>query len=160
MSIELERRGLGGETPEKVKRGLELAAYFTVPKMQTVHKQLALMAAMKAHFQNKNYSTALSFANRMIKNGGSPKLVEQAKKYKVQCERNPTDKIEIEYDLFADFELCAGSHTPIYPNQPSVSDPFTGAKYHEQYRGTVDTIAQVTEVGAAGSGLRLWVAGQ
>lgn len=77
MSIELERRALGTDTPEKLKRSLELAAYFTVPKLEMAHKQLALMAAMKFHFTNKNYSSALNFANQMISNGGSPKLLEQ-----------------------------------------------------------------------------------
>ncbi|KAI5305919.1 hypothetical protein KEM56_002858, partial [Ascosphaera pollenicola] len=160
MSIELERRALGTETPEKLKRSLELAAYFTVPKLEMAHKQLALMAAMKFHFSNKNYSSALNFANQMINNGGSAKLMEQAKKVKAQCERNPQDRVEIEFDHFADFKLCAASHTPIYANQPSVTDPYTLASYHEKYRGSVDRIANVTEIGAPASGLRLWVPGQ
>ncbi|KAI5282881.1 hypothetical protein KEM52_003563 [Ascosphaera acerosa] len=157
MSIELERRALGTDTPEKLKRSLELAAYFTVPKLEMAHKQLALMTAMKFHFSNKNFSCALSFANQMIANGGSAKLLEQARKVKAQCERNPQDKVEIEFDHFADFGLCAASHTPIYANQPSVLDPFTQAVYHEQYKGSLDRIANVTEIGAPASGLRLWV---
>jgi coatomer protein complex subunit alpha (xenin) len=77
MSIELERRSLSTDTPEGLKRSLELSAYFTIPKLEVAHRQLALMAAMKLAFQNKNYSSALSFANRMIANGGSAKLLEQ-----------------------------------------------------------------------------------
>lgn len=77
MSIELERRALGTDTPEKLKRSLELAAYFTIPKLEVAHRQLALMAAMKFCFQNKNFLSALSFANRIIANGGNPKLIEQ-----------------------------------------------------------------------------------
>lgn len=178
MSIELERRALPTESPEDLKRALELSAYFTIPKLEVAHRQLALMAAMKLAFQNKNYSSALSFANRMIANGGSAKLLEQvslnlrsacyymiltmtlqAKKIKAQCERNPHDKIEVDFDQFADFEICAASYTPIYSGSPSVSDPYTGAKYHEQYKGSVDRIAEVTEIGAPASGLRLFVSG-
>lgn len=77
MSIELERRSVPTDTPENLKRSLELSAYFTIPKLEVAHRQLALMAAMKFAFANKNYSSALSFANRMLANGGSPKLLEQ-----------------------------------------------------------------------------------
>ncbi|KAF7628832.1 putative coatomer subunit alpha [Aspergillus flavus] len=160
MSIELERRSVGTDTPENLKRSLELSAYFTIPKLEVAHRQLALMAAMKLAFANKNYSSALSFANRMLANGGSPKLLDQAKKIKTQCERSPQDKIDIEFDQFAEFDICAASHSPIYSGSPSVSDPFTGAKYHEQYKGTVCRISDVTEIGAPASGLRLYVPGQ
>ena len=81
MSIELERRklSLAGDTSSEdhQKRQLELSAYFTIPKLDVSHRQLALMAAMKLAFSNKQYSSALSFANRVIANGGSPKLVDQ-----------------------------------------------------------------------------------
>lgn len=77
MSLELERRSISTDTPENLKRSLELSAYFTIPKLEVAHRQLALMAAMKFSFANKNYSSALSFANRMLANGGSPKLLDQ-----------------------------------------------------------------------------------
>jgi coatomer protein complex subunit alpha (xenin) len=79
MSLELERRALSTDSEENLKRSLELSAYFTMPKLEVAHRQLALMAAMKLAATNKNYSSALSFANRMIANGGSPKLVDQAR---------------------------------------------------------------------------------
>ncbi|CAI7672070.1 unnamed protein product [Penicillium bialowiezense] len=160
MSIELERRTLTADTPENLKRSLELSAYFTIPKLEVAHRQLALMAAMKFAFANKNYGSALSFANRMLANGGSAKLLEQAKKIKAQCERNPQDQIDIDFDPFAEFDICAASYTPIYNGSPSVSDPFTGAKYHPQYKGSVDRISEVTEIGAPASGLRLFVPSQ
>jgi len=78
MSIELERRAVaasGGE--DSLKRQLELSAYFTVPKLDVSHRQLALMAAMRLAFTNKQYSSALSFANRVLANGGAAKLVDQ-----------------------------------------------------------------------------------
>lgn len=78
MSIELERRSLstsGGE--DSLKRQLELSAYFTVPKLDVSHRQLALMAAMRLAFTNKQFSSALSFANRVLANGGAAKLVDQ-----------------------------------------------------------------------------------
>ncbi|PGH23813.1 hypothetical protein AJ80_02061 [Polytolypa hystricis UAMH7299] len=160
MSIELERRSIGTDTPEKLKRSLELSAYFTIPKLEVAHRQLALMAAMKFAFTNKNYSSALSFANRMIANGGAAKMLEQAKKTKAICERSPQDKIDIEFDQFAEFDICAASYSPIYSGSPSVTCPYTAAKYHEQYKGSVCRLCEVTEIGAPASGLRLFVAGQ
>lgn len=79
MSIELERRSLTTDSPDNLKRSLELSAYFTIPKLEVAHRQLALMAAMKLAFANKNYGSALSFANRMLANGGSAKLLEQVR---------------------------------------------------------------------------------
>jgi len=77
MALELERRALSTEGDENIKRSLELSAYFTIPKLEVAHRQLALMAAMKLAFTNKNLSSALSFANRMLANGGSAKLLDQ-----------------------------------------------------------------------------------
>lgn len=77
MALELERRSLGTPGDEELKRSLELSAYFTIPKLEVPHRQLALMAAMKLAFGQKNFSSALSFANRMIANGGASKLLDQ-----------------------------------------------------------------------------------
>ena len=80
----------------------------------------------------------------------------QAEKVKAQCERSPQDKIDIEYDQFAEFDVCAASFTPIYPGSPSVACPYDGAKYHTTYKGTVCKVCEVCEIGAPASGLRLW----
>ena len=77
MALELERRSIGTDGEANLKRSLELSAYFTIPKLEVAHRQLALLAAMKLAHANKNFSSALSFANRMIANDGSPKLLEQ-----------------------------------------------------------------------------------
>ena len=77
MAVELERRTLSTDDEANVKRGLELSAYFTIPSLEVGHRQLALMAAMKLAFTHKNFSSALSFANRMLANGGSVKMLDQ-----------------------------------------------------------------------------------
>ena len=77
MALELERRRLGTEGDANLRRNLELSAYFTIPPLEVAHRQLALMAAMKLAFSKGNYSSALSFANRMIANGGASKMLEQ-----------------------------------------------------------------------------------
>lgn len=75
---------------------------------------------------------------------------------KAQCERNPHDAVEIEYDQFAEFDICAASHTPIYSGDAHEVCPFCGAKHHAKYKGTVCVVCQVCEVGKHGSGLRLY----
>ena len=81
ISIELARRKLGtteeiSKDPAKLKRALELSAYFTIPKLEVPHRQLTLQNAMRLAFTNKNFNSALSFANRMIANGWNAKFVE------------------------------------------------------------------------------------
>ncbi|ROW07448.1 hypothetical protein VMCG_03738 [Cytospora schulzeri] len=161
MSIELARRKLGSPAevnanPELLKRSLELSAYFTIPKIEVPHRQLALLNAMNLARNAKNLSSALSFANRIMANGGGGKILENAKKTKALAERNPHDEIEIEFDQFAEFEICAASHTPIYSGTSYEECAFDGSKYHAQYKGTVCTVCEVCEIGKHGSGLKLF----
>ncbi|KAF3059946.1 putative coatomer subunit alpha [Daldinia childiae] len=161
MSIELSRRKLGSPdvvngNPELLKRSLELSAYFTIPKIEVPHRQLALLNAMNLASRSKNFSSALSFANRILANGGAQRILETARRIKAQCERNPHDTVEIEYDQFAEFEICAASHTPIYSGTPYEECAFDGSKYHTKYKGTVCAVCEVCEVGKHGSGLKLF----
>lgn len=181
MSIELARRQLGAadavaNDPARLKRSLELSAYFTIPKIEVPHRQLALLSAMQLAKTNRNYSTALSFANRIIANDGASKIVEnvslgqafactrriianqdiQARRSKAQCERNPNDTVDIEFDQFAEFEICAASHTPIYSGTSYEECAFDGSKYHSKYKGSLCKICEVCEIGKHGSGLRLF----
>ncbi|CAD6443130.1 c8a72a50-909b-4792-8fe1-03b9790fd885 [Sclerotinia trifoliorum] len=160
MAIEISRRKIGtadeiSKSPEKLKRSLELSAYFTIPKLEVVHRQLALTSAMKLAYSSKNYNSALSFANRMLANGGSAKVLDNARKIKAACERNPNDIHEIEFDQFAEFDVCAASHTPIYSGSPFEVCAFDGSKYQAKYKGTVCAVCGVCEVGKNGSGLKL-----
>ncbi|KAH6614710.1 coatomer WD associated region-domain-containing protein [Chaetomium sp. MPI-SDFR-AT-0129] len=161
MSIELARRALGAPNtvnadPALQKRSLELSAYFTIPKIEVPHRQLALLNAMKLALTSKNYNSALSFANRILANGGAAKILENARRTKAQCERNPNDAVEIEFDQFAEFEICAASHTPIYSGTAHEECAFDGSKYHSKYKGTICVVCGVCEVGKHGSGLKLF----
>lgn len=160
INIELTRRNLGTDdevsnSPEKLKRNLELAAYFTIPKLEVAHRQLALTSAMKVSYTNKNLKSALSFANRILANGGASKLLENARKIKAQCERNPNDTHDVEFDQFAEFDICAASYTPIYSGSKFELCAFDGSMYQPKYKGTVCTVCGVCEIGRNGSGLKL-----
>ncbi|TKX21767.1 putative coatomer subunit alpha [Elsinoe australis] len=145
MSIELTRRSIAGAAtdlsslPEdQRKRVLELSAYFTVPPMDPNHVTLALYAAMNLANRNKQLSSALGFANALLEKGTNAKFKEQAKKVKTACERSPGDTIEVEFDPFAEFEVCGASYTPIYAGEQSVSCPYDGTKYQMKYKGTLN----------------------
>ncbi len=77
MSIELARRALPADDDSQLKRSLELSAYFTVPKLEASHRQLALVAAMMFATSKNNLESALGFANRILENGGSPRMLER-----------------------------------------------------------------------------------
>jgi coatomer protein complex subunit alpha (xenin) len=83
-------------------------------------------------------------------------IENQAKKTKAQCERNPTDAVEVEFDQFAEFDICAASYTPIYAGAAFEVCAFDGAKYHSKYKGSVCVVCDVCEVGKHGSGLKLF----
>ncbi|KAL9042427.1 MAG: hypothetical protein Q9214_003783 [Letrouitia sp. 1 TL-2023] len=161
MALEIERRSLPTEGDENLKRSLELSAYFTIPKLERAHRLLALMAAMKFAFANKNLSSALSFAERILAKDDKvdkvpARFLEQARKITASCERGSQDKIDIEYDQFAEFDVCASSYTPIYSGSPSASCPFDGSKHHAEYKGKLCQVCEVCEIGAPASGIRLF----
>jgi coatomer protein complex subunit alpha (xenin) len=162
MSIELERRALlQGATDvsalsnENKKRALELSAYFTLPELEGPQKSIPLFGSMNFAHKNKQLNTALNFANALLDRTANAKMKETAKRIKTIAERNPSDAVEIDFDQFADFEICAASHTPIYGGSASAACPYDGAKYHARYRGTVCKVCEVCQIGAPASGLRL-----
>ena len=83
MSVEMERRKLVGKetdlssfSDEIKKRSLELSAYFTVPAMEPNHQTLALFSAMNFANKNKQFGSALGFANALIERGTNAKFKE------------------------------------------------------------------------------------
>ena len=81
----------------------------------------------------------------------------QAKKMIALAQRNTRDTVEIDYDQFAPFTVCAASFTPIYKGSPSVSDPFTGALYKPEHKGELCRVTGITEIGAPATGFRVCI---
>ena len=152
LSIELKRRSLA---TEDVKRNLELAAYFTTAKLSPAHRTNALQVAMSQNFKHKNYVQASYFAGEFLKITTSGPRADQARKIKDRADSIAHDAIELDFDPYAKFSICAATYTPIYKDSPSVTDPLTGAKYHSSEKDTIDKIAGISKVGASASGLRI-----
>ncbi|GJE94788.1 coatomer subunit alpha-2 [Phanerochaete sordida] len=153
VSIELERRRVAQEDPDNVRRNLELAAYFTHCQLQPAHLQIALRSAITQFAKANNHATAAKFARRLLELNPDPKIVAQARQRIAAGDRNPRNAVEITYDEFTEFEVCAASYTPIYKGSPAVRCPYTDAAYLPQYKGHLDALVQLTEIGAPSSGL-------
>lgn len=154
LLIELERRLLG---PEDVKRNLELAAYFTRAKLQNAHRVNALQVAMLELFKNKNFTGASYFAGELLEIVQTGAKAEKAKKIRAKLDLISSDAVEIDFDPYAEFEICAGSFTPIYKGDAIVTEALVGAKYKAEYKGQTCRITGVTSIGAPASGLRIRV---
>ncbi|CAN3375924.1 hypothetical protein DIURU_003134 [Diutina rugosa] len=156
--IELERKALDAKNkPENVKRNLELAAYFTRTHLQQNHKNSAWLVAMTEMAKYKNYAMASYFADKILENAGKSggKRVETAMKIKKIAEQMARDAVEIDFDPYADFEVCCGSHTPIYADEPRVHEALVGAVYKPEFKGEVCRITEITKIGVPASGLRI-----
>ena len=54
---------------------------------------------------------------------------------------------------FTEFEVCAGSFTPIYKGSPAVRCPYTDAAFRPEFKGVLDPLTELTEIGATATGL-------
>ncbi|OLL22528.1 putative coatomer subunit alpha [Neolecta irregularis DAH-3] len=151
LSLEVERRGLAADESQ-VKRNLELAAYFASVDLQTDHRKLALLSAMKEFNDRKNLVTAGFFAEKLVGMKVTGKPAERAKKIMQNAERAAKDPIAIDFDQFVPFEVCAASHTPIYQGAESVKCKYCHASYLEHYKETVCVVCKVAQIGMNATG--------
>ena len=80
-------------------------------------------------------------------------LPSQARQKIAAGDRNPRNAVEVTYDEFTSFEICAASYTPIYKGTAAVHRPYTDAAYLPQYKGQLDPLTELTEIGATATGL-------
>ncbi|KIO31399.1 hypothetical protein M407DRAFT_14100 [Tulasnella calospora MUT 4182] len=181
VSMELERRKVVKEDPTNVRRSLELAAYFAHCKLQPTHETLALRNAISVFTKARNPVAAGKFAKRLIELGPDAKVAASVRQFMffhflfvlfvahhtgpydvliiiqarqvMNAGQNGRDTVEISYNDFTDFDVCAASFTPIYKGSPLVKDPFTGACFLPDYLGKLSPLTEVTEIGAHASGL-------
>ena len=100
-----------------------------------------------------NFLIAAKFARRLLDLNPDPKVAAQARQRVAAGERNSRDAVEIELDEFTPFEICGASFTPIYRGQAVVRCPYTDAAFKPEFRGLLDPLTTLTEIGAAASGL-------
>jgi coatomer subunit alpha len=149
----------------------ELAACFTHCTLQAPHMQIALGSAINVFAKANNHATAAKFARRLLELNPDPKIVAQvcakssshiltfifafitqAGQHIAAGDRNPRNAVEITYEEFADFDIAA-SYTPIYKGSPAVHYPYTDASCLPEFKGKLDPLTQLTEIGVSSSGL-------
>jgi coatomer subunit alpha len=81
VSIELERRRVAQEEPENVRRGLELATYFSHCQLQPPHLQIALRSVMQVFTRAGNAGTAAKFARKLLDLNPDPKIVSLVRRW-------------------------------------------------------------------------------
>ncbi|KAJ7824943.1 COPI alpha subunit C-terminus-domain-containing protein, partial [Mycena leptocephala] len=141
VSIELEHRRVAEEEPDNVRQNLELAACFTQCKLQPQHAN--------------NQVDAARFAKRLLELKPNPKIVAQVggPRGNTAGDRNPRNAVEISYDEFTAFEICTASCTPTYKGSSAVHCPYTNQVYLPEFKGKLDLLLQLAEIGAVASGL-------
>ncbi|KAF8761104.1 Coatomer (COPI) alpha subunit C-terminus [Rhizoctonia solani] len=82
----------------------------------------------------KNYASGAKFARRLLELNPPAPVVAKAREVIAQGDRSPLDTIEISYDEFTEFEICAISYTPIYKGSAAVKCPFTHASSYQSIR--------------------------
>ena len=72
IGLELKRK----ETQDVIE-SLELSAYFTHSKLNSVHIMLSLISAMTVHFKAENYLSAAGFAKRLRRMNPPKNMADQ-----------------------------------------------------------------------------------
>ncbi|CAG8565874.1 7824_t:CDS:10 [Paraglomus occultum] len=157
LSMEQTRKKFPADDPDSTKRALELAAYFTHSRLQPAHLQLSLRSAMTLNYKAKNCLTAPMFARRLLELAPPAQVATQARQIQSLCDKNPRDEIALDYDQYNPFVVCAISYTPIYKGSPSVQCPYCRASYLPQHQGSLCVVCNVSQIGANGTGLKVFV---
>lgn len=107
---------------------------------------------MSVFTKANNLADAARFAKRLLQLPIDPKLTSHAKQRIAAADRNPRNAIEVAYDDTA-FEICAATFTPIHKGAASVTCPYTNATYLPEFKGQLDPLLGLTEIGVIASGL-------
>jgi coatomer protein complex subunit alpha (xenin) len=158
MRVELARR-----EEKDPRRQCELACYFTSCNLQPLHRILALRVAIKTAYGIKNHKLAASFCRRLLElavtHKSSPQIAKLVNRNQIRgvlqaCQKDETDKAEINYDDSKNFELCCESFTPIYQGSDGASHcPYCASAFLKKYAGNVCSTCKVSQIGGSGTGL-------
>lgn len=152
LSLELERKSLGKDVPNRSKRNCEMAAYFTHCNLQPIHSILTLRAAMNLFFKQNYFQNAKSFATRLLELGPKADVVELARKIQVASDKSIKEgkcenESELDYSALNPFQICATSYKPIYRGKSSVNCGFCSAVYNPEYKEQLCNVCKIAKIG-------------
>eukprot|EP00245_Coleochaete_scutata_P006026 TRINITY_DN20136_c0_g1_i1.p1 TRINITY_DN20136_c0_g1~~TRINITY_DN20136_c0_g1_i1.p1 ORF type:complete len:1228 (-),score=277.17 TRINITY_DN20136_c0_g1_i1:960-4643(-) len=167
VKIELKRKELKdaatkmsdpSEQRKAELRQAELAAYFTHCELQPTHRKLSLQSAMSIAFKIKNFSTAATFARRLLELNPSPQAAQKARQVISAAEKTPKDDVQINYDHRNPFVVCSTTFVPIYRGSRDVWCPYCGARSVPEAAGKVCAVCEIATLGKDASGLTVCAA--
>ncbi len=155
--LRLEGEGRKARAERKDEgRQVQLAGLFSKCSMKPLHVQLALRAAMKTAYETQNLGHAAGFARRLLELSPAQALAQSARKVMQICDRNMSNKNEIDYDERREFVVECGALVPLYSGEPKESCPYCQAAYAPEFKDRICHICTIGKVGARGEGLRVY----
>lgn len=138
-----------------VARCSQAAALFTFCGLAPGHVQLALKAAMKVAYGDKNFVLASSCARRLLETSPKPEVAGMARKMIQFCDRNPTNAVEVDCDERRTFVIDAGGLVPLYAGEPRTVCGYCAAVYAPASAPRTCKVCGMGGVGVAGTGLKV-----
>ena len=133
-----------------------MAALFTRCGLSPLHVQLALRAAMKTAYETQNYILAAGFARRLLELSPAPTLAQRARKVMQVCDKNMSNKDDVDYDERREFVVDCGLLAPLYSGNPSEKCPYCMAAYSPSFKGSVCSVCNIGSVGERSEGLKVY----
>lgn len=156
IGLQLEAAGRSAKADGNNARQVQAAGLFSKCGMAPIHVQLALRAAMKTAFDTQNFGHAAGFARRLLELSPAPALASKARQVMQVCDRNMTNKDEVDYDDRKEFVINCEDMTPLYSGEEKVECSYCGAQYGWSAKGSICKICRIGKLGARKLGLRVY----
>lgn len=156
IGLQLEAVGRSAKAEGKSARQVQAAGLFSKCGMAPIHVQLALRAAMKTAFDTQNLIHAAGFARRLLELSPAPQLAGKARQVMQVCDRNMTNKDEVDYDDRREFVVNCDDMTALYAGEAKEVCGYCNASYGIVSKPEICKICGIGKVGAKCAGLRVY----
>lgn len=156
IGLQLEAVGRSAKADGNSARQVEASGLFSKCGMAPIHVQLALRAAMKTAFDTNNLVHAAGFARRLLELSPAPQLATKARQVMQVCDRNMSNKDEIEYDDQREFVINCWNMKALYEGEKKEKCGYCQANYGEEGKGSICKICGIGKIGAVCQGLRVY----
>lgn len=156
IGLQLEAVGRAAKADGDSARQVEAAGLFSKCGMAPIHVQLALRAAMKTALETQNLIHAAGFARRLLELSPAPALAQKARQVMQKCDRNMTNKDEVQFDDRREFVINCSSMTALYNGDARELCGYCQAAYGEEVSEKICKICGIGKIGAKVSGLRVY----
>jgi len=155
VGMQLQMAQAAAKRSGDVARTSQAAVLFTYCGLAPAHVQLALKAAMKVAYGDKNLVLASSCARRLLETSPKPDVAGMARKMIQYCDRNPTNAVEVDCDERRTFVVDAGELVPLYAGDARTTCAFCGAVYATATAPETCKVCRMGGVGTASTGLKV-----